>query len=75
MAVVAAKLTLTRHMNLNEYADKIEKAALTVSLYVTDGISFSDTILYRPLARASTSLVTSVERHRLRSIPRPLLPS
>ena len=32
MTVVTAKLTFTRHMNLNEYAEKIEKAALTVSV-------------------------------------------
>ena len=30
IAVVAAELTLSRHMNLNNYADKIEKAALNV---------------------------------------------
>ena len=57
-------------MNLKEYAEKIEKAALSVSFYYDEREVFSDAMFHRPSLRANTSLATLVERRRLRSIPR-----
>ena len=75
MAVVAAELTLSRHMNLNDYADKIEKAALNVKFYHYERNRPFLMTYFRPLLRASMLQVTSVERLRPRIIPKLSLPS
>jgi isocitrate/isopropylmalate dehydrogenase len=50
-ALLLSSLMMLRHMNLDKYADVIEKAALGVSVIIRNEIPFSDALFARLLGR------------------------
>ena len=62
---------MNRHMSLYEFADKIEKATLSVSIFFFDLWAPAN---IRPSPRASTLLEISEEKPVLRSTPMPSYP-